>query len=230
MRVDLNADVGEHEGDVALLEVVTSANVCCGAYAGGEDLMLATCDLAVERGIVIGAQVGYRDRENFGRAAQDPPTDVLIAELRRQIDLLAAIADEVGGAVEYVKPHGALYNTIVHDERQAAAVVEAIAPYGLPLLGLPQAASLRIAAREGLPTFTEGFVDRAYAPDGTLMPRTRTGAVLTDPDAITAQAERLLGTVASLCVHGDTPGALDAAHRVRTTLSGAGAEIGSFLG
>ena len=228
MRIDLNADVAESADDLALLDVVTSANVCCGAYAGGEELMLDACERAVGQGVLIGAQVGYPDREGFGRRPQDPPTDVLVDELRRQLDLLAEVADAVGGRVAYVKPHGALYNTVVADERQAAAVVEAVAPYGLPLLGLPGAASLRIAADDGLPVVTEGFADRAYTPDGTLVPRDERGAVLHDPSDVAAQALRLAGQVASLCVHGDSPGALDLARAVRRALEDAGHDVAPF--
>lgn len=228
MRIDLNADVAESADDLALLDVVSSANVCCGAYAGGEELMLDACERAVGQGVTIGAQVGYADREGFGRRPQDPPTDVLVDELRRQLDLLAEVADAVGGHVAYVKPHGALYNTVVADERQAAAVVEAVAPYGLPLLGLPGAASLRIAADDGLPVVTEGFADRAYTPDGTLVPRDQPGAVLHDPSDVAAQALRLAGQVASLCVHGDSPGALDLARAVRRALEDAGHDVVAF--
>jgi UPF0271 protein len=228
VRIDLNADVAESADDLALLDVVTSANVCCGAYAGGEELMLDACERAVERGVVVGAQVGYLDREGFGRRSQDPPTEDLVDELRRQVDLLAEVADAVGARVAYVKPHGALYNTIVADERQARAVVEAVAPYGLPLLGLPGAASLRIATDEGLPVAVEGFADRAYTDSGTLVPRDRPGAVLSDVDAVVAQALRLSDQVDSLCVHGDSPGALDLVRAVRTALQDAGHDVAPF--
>jgi len=228
VRIDLNADVAESADDLAMLDVVTSANVCCGAYAGSEELMLDACEAALERGVVIGAQVGYPDREGFGRRPMDPASDELIDELRRQIDLLAEIADAVGGRVAYVKPHGALYNTIVSDERQAAAVVEAVGPYGLPLLGLPGAASLRIAAEEGLETVREGFADRAYRDDGTLVPRTEDGAVLSDTDDVVAQALKLVGTVDSICLHGDSPGALDLATAVHSSLEDAGHDVRSF--
>ncbi|ALX03624.1 5-oxoprolinase subunit PxpA [Aeromicrobium erythreum] len=228
MRIDLNADVAESPDDLALLDVVTSANVCCGAYAGGEELMLDACERAVERGVVVGAQVGYPDREGFGRRPQEPTDDELVATLREQLDLLAEVADAVGARVAYVKPHGALYNTVVHDERQAAAVVEAVAPYGLPLLGLPGAASLRLAAADGLQVVTEGFADRAYTPDGLLMPRSEPGAVLTDVDAVAAQALRLAPQVDSLCVHGDSPGALDLARAVRAALADAGHHVTPF--
>lgn len=228
MRIDLNADVAESADDLALLDVVTSANVCCGAYAGGEELMLDACERAVERGVAIGAQVGYPDREGFGRRPQEPATDELVDELRAQIDLLAEVADAVGGRVAYVKPHGALYNTVVHDERQATAVVEAVGPYGLPLLGLPGAVSLRLAAAEGLPTVSEGFADRAYTAAGTLVPREQPGAVLGDVDEVVSQALRLAGQVDSLCVHGDSPDALALVRAVRAALADAGHEVGPF--
>lgn len=228
MRIDLNADVAESPDDLALLDVVTSANVCCGAYAGGEELMLDACERAVERGVVVGAQVGYPDREGFGRRPQDPTDDELVATLREQLDLLAEVADAVGTRVAYVKPHGALYNTVVHDERQAAAVVDAVAPYGLPLLGLPGAASLRLAAADGLQVVTEGFADRAYTPDGLLVPRSEPGAVLDDAAAVADQALRLAPQVDSLCVHGDSPGALDLARVVRAALVEAGHEVAPF--
>lgn len=229
MRIDLNADVAESADDLALLDVVTSANVCCGAYAGGEELMLDACERAVERGVAIGAQVGYPDREGFGRRPQEPATDELVDELRAQIDLLAEVADAVGGRVAYVKPHGALYNTVVHDERQATAVVEAVGPYGLPLLGLPRAVSLRLAATEGLPTVAEGFADRAYTAAGTLVPRDQPGAVLGDVDEVVSQALRLAGQVDSLCVHGDSPDALALVRAVRAALAEAGHEVGPFV-
>jgi len=231
MRIDLNADLGESweqwesGADRALLEIVTSANVCCGAYAGDVELMLATTEACVDLGVAVGAQVGYADREGFGRRPQEPTDDDLIAGVREQIDQLAAVADAVGTTVSYVKPHGALYNTIVHDERQAAAVVEAVAPYGLPLLGLPGSAVLRIATSEGLETIAEGFADRAYAADGTLVPRSEPGAVLDSPEAAAAQVAGLLDTVRSICVHGDSPGALDIARAVRAAIEGAGATL-----
>lgn len=228
MRVDLNADVAERDGDAALLEVITSANVCCGAYGGSAYLMYETCELAVQNGVRIGAQVGYEDRDNFGRTPMDPPTATLVKSLRTQIDLLLQVADAVGGRVDYVKPHGALYNTIVHDERQAAAVVDAVVPYGLPLLGLPHAVSLQVAAAAGLETITEGFADRGYRADGSLIPRSEPGALLTTLDEMTAQALRLVGRVRSVCVHSDTPQAALIAARVREALEGSGAEVAAF--
>jgi UPF0271 protein len=235
MRIDLNADLGEswprwESGeDAALLDVVTSANVCCGAYAGDRELMRVTCEAAVARGVAIGAQVGYPDRDNFGRVFVEMPAHELADEVLGQILLLDEIARSVGGVVSYVKPHGALYNTIVDDAVQARAVVDAwqglMAP--LPLLGLPGAVSLTIAESAGIPTVHEGFADRAYTTEGRLVPRTEPGAVLDDPVAVAARAVRLLGQVASICVHSDSPGALLLARAVRAAIEDAGAEVAS---
>ncbi len=235
MRIDLNADLGEswprwESGeDIALLGIVTSANVCCGAYAGDADLMRATCEAAVAGGVAIGAQVGYPDRDNFGRVHLDMPSAELTDELLSQIVLLDEIAGSVGGTVSYVKPHGALYNTIVDDDVQAQAVVDAIqglaAP--LPLLGLPGSVSLSIAEASGIPIVREGFADRAYTSDGRLVPRSEPGAVLDDPDEVAAQAVRLMDSVSSICVHSDSPGAVELARAVRIALVASGAELTS---
>lgn len=235
MRIDLNADLGESwprwtsGEDVALLDVVTSANVCCGAYAGDAELMRVTCEAAVARGVAIGAQVGYRDRENFGRVFVDLAPEDLSAEVLGQIQLLDGIARAVGGRVSYVKPHGALYNAIVDDEVQARAVVEAISELAepLPLMGLPRSMSLEIAQARGMVVLREGFADRAYTPQGRLVARTQPGAVLDDPEAVADQARRLLGGVDSLCVHSDSPGALELARAVRGALEAAGATLAS---
>ena len=233
MRIDLNADLGEswprwESGeDVALLDVVTSANVCCGAYAGDAELMRATCDAAVARGVAIGAQVGYPDRDNFGRLHLDLPSDELTGELLSQILLLDEIARAAGGVVSYVKPHGALYNRIVDDEVQAQAVVDALQGLAgpLPLLGLPGSVSLSIAEAFGIPIVREGFADRAYTSDGRLVPRSEAGAVLEDPEAVAAQAVRLMESVSSVCVHSDSPGAVELASAVRASLEAHGAEL-----
>jgi UPF0271 protein len=235
MRIDLNADLGESwprwksGEDVALLDVVTSANVCCGAYAGDADLMRATCEAAVARGVTIGAQVGYPDRDNFGRVYLEMPSQELTDELLSQVVLLDVIARSVGGTVAYVKPHGALYNTIVDDDVHAQAVVYAILGLTttLPLLGLPGSVSLSIAEASGIPIIREGFADRAYTSDGRLVPRGEPGAVLHDIDAVTDQAVRLMDSVSSVCVHSDSPGAVDLARAVRSALEAAGAELTS---
>jgi UPF0271 protein len=232
MRIDLNADLGESAErwasgeDVSLLRLVTSANVCCGAYAGDDELISATCEACVEHEIAIGAQVGYPDREGFGRVPMDMPPDALRDEVATQIAHLSALARKVDGQVTYVKPHGALYNTIVRDEVQAGAVVEAVREAGLPLVGLPGAASLRLARAAGIQVVLEGFADRGYADDGTLIPRSEPGALLGDPRDAALQAVRLLHDgVDSICVHSDSPGALDIMRAVRVALEYAGAEV-----
>jgi 5-oxoprolinase (ATP-hydrolysing) subunit A len=187
MRIDLNADLGESAErwssgeDVALLKVVTSANVCCGAYAGDDQLISATCATCVERDVAIGAQVGYPDREGFGREPMEMEHEALRDEVAGQIAHLADLAKAVDGEVTYVKPHGALYNRIVRDEKQAAAVVEAVQAAGLPLLGLPGTASLRLAREAGVRVVLEGFADRGYTDEGTLVPRSEPGALLDEP-------------------------------------------------
>lgn len=234
--VDLNVDLGESAErwgsgeDVRLLPLVTSANVCCGAYAGDDDLIRETCAAAVDHGVAIGAQVGYRDREGFGRRAVDLAPRDLVDEVRRQIDHLRALADGVGGVVTYVKPHGALYHRISHDPHQAEAVVEALLADGtpLPLMGMPTSLALEIAVDAGIRTIREGFADRAYTPEGSLVPRDRPGAVLTDPDAAADQALSLVEEVDSLCVHSDSPGAEQLLQRVRQHLEGHGVTVRAF--
>ncbi|MFD9794853.1 LamB/YcsF family protein [Streptomyces sp. NPDC059070] len=248
--IDLNADLGEGFGrwrltdDEALLSIVTSANVACGFHAGDAVTMRRVCALAAERGVRIGAQVSYRDLAGFGRRAMDVPPDELAAEIAYQIGALEVFARAAGSRVSYVKPHGALYNRVVHDEEQAAAVVAGVGLAGgtLPVLGLPGSRLLERAAGAGLPVVTEAFADRAYTPRGTLVPRGRAGAVVSDPEAV---VERSLGlarsgsvvaengaTVAvrarSLCLHGDTPGAAELARRVRARLEGAGVRVEAF--
>jgi UPF0271 protein len=232
MRIDLNADLGESPerwasgADVALLKFVTSANVCCGAYAGDDELISATCAASVERDVAIGAQVGYPDREGFGRVPMDMAPDALRDEVTAQIAHLAELAKGADGLVTYVKPHGALYNTIVHDEVQAGAVVEAAQEAGLPLVGLPGAASLRLAEAAGVAVVLEGFADRGYTDEGTLVPRSERGALIDDPRDAAVQAVRLLHDgVASICVHSDSPGAFEIVRAVRIALEHAGAEV-----
>lgn len=237
MHVDLNVDLGESPErwasgeDRELLAVVTSANVCCGAYAGNEDLMRSTCAIAVGLGVAVGAQVGYPDRAGFGRLYMDMPSHDLTDEITRQILLLEDIAQSVGGHVAYVKPHGALYNNIVFDDVQAEAVVNALVGFTrrVPLLGLPGSVSLSIAGAGGIPIVEEGFADRAYTPEGTLAPRGEPGAVVTDPAAVADQAVQLMQQgIRSICIHSDSPGALDLARATRRALENEGATITGF--
>ncbi|UVJ39918.1 LamB/YcsF family protein [Arthrobacter sp. CJ23] len=248
--MDLNADLGESLGswnmgdDASMFRIVSSANVACGFHAGDPLTMLDSCRAAFELDVRVGAHVGYRDLHGFGRRSMDMSFDELFGDVLYQLGALDGMAHAVGASVDYVKPHGALYNRIVHDTDQAEAVVAAIHAYdpGLPVLGLPGSALLRLTEESGHPVFREAFVDRAYQPDGTLVPRSQEGAVLHDVGAVVAQAVRLAkqgeivavdGTVVpvradSLCVHGDTPGAVQMAAAVRAGLEEAGIGIEAF--
>jgi Uncharacterized proteins, homologs of lactam utilization protein B len=250
MRMDLNADLGEGFGvwrlgdDEALLEVITSANVACGFHAGDPVTMRRVCGVAAERGVAIGAQVGYRDLAGFGRRRMDVDPDELSADVLYQLGALDACARAAGTAVRYVKPHGALYNTAADDPAQAAAVVNAVLAFDreLPLLALPASAMADAAQAAGLAFVPEAFADRAYLPNGRLVPRGEPGAVVDDPYDVVARAASFVlhnrvtavdGTVLpaeprSLCVHGDTPGAVYLAGEIRRTLVDAGVTLAPF--
>jgi UPF0271 protein len=240
MPVDLNADLGESYGrwrlgdDEAMLSMITSANVACGFHAGDPTTLRQTCRLAVERGVVIGAQVGYPDLVGFGRRFLDIAAEDLGAAVVYQIGALDGLARSVGGAVAYVKPHGALYNTVVEHEPQATAVVEAVTSLDdrLPLLGLPGSVVLEIAAAKGLRTVTEYFVDRNYTPEGRLVDRRRPDAMITDADLAAERAVDAArrGVAESFCIHGDSAGAVDMARTVRSALLDAGIELAAFAG
>ena len=226
MRIDLNADLGEGvTDDDGLLGVVTSANLACGFHAGDENTMRRVCAGAADRGVVVGAQVSYRDRENFGRKHMDVEAEVLTNWVAEQLEVLGGIADSCGIEVAYVKPHGALYNRVVEDEEQAAAVLAASG--SLPVLGLPGSAILRLAEADGRNGVCEGFPDRGYTEDGRLVPRDQPGALVEGADAIAANAVEMAraGEVRSLCVHGDSPGAVEAARAVRDALADAGYDV-----
>jgi 5-oxoprolinase (ATP-hydrolysing) subunit A len=248
--VDLNSDLGEGYGrwalgdDAAMLEVVTSANVACGFHAGDPATIERTVGTAVERGVAVGAQVSYPDLAGFGRREIDVAPGDLTADVLYQLGALEAFAKAAGSRVRYVKPHGALYNRIARDPVQAAAVVEAIRRYdpALPLLTLPGSAAMEAAQEAGVPTVAEGFADRAYTGEGRLVSRREPGAVLHDPERVAARAvvmategrvETIDGgqvevEVRSLCVHGDTPGAVDLARAVRAALEEAGVALEAF--
>jgi UPF0271 protein len=248
--IDLNCDLGEGFGawsmgdDRALLDVVTSANIACGFHAGDPQIMLATCRLAAERGVAIGAHVAYPDLRGFGRRPVPTTPDELFADVVVQLGALQAAARAAGTRVGYVKPHGALYNVAVRDAAQADAVVAACAAVdpGLTVLALPGSELLRAASERGLAPIAETYADRAFQPDGTLLPRARPGSVLHDPEEIAARVVRIAtqGRVTaadgseievaarSVCVHGDTPGAVEIAGRVRAALLAAGVELRAF--
>ena len=250
--IDLNADLGEGFGvwrlgdDEALLGVVTSANVACGFHAGDPSTMRRVCERAAELGVSVGAQVSYRDLPGFGRRFIDVAPAELTDEVLYQLAALDGIARVSGTRVSYVKPHGALYNAVVSHEAQAGAVVDAVAAFdsGLPVLGLPGSVLLRAAEAAGLRPVPEGFADRGYTPAGALVPRREPGAVVHDPVAVADRAVRMAadgevvavdGTrvpvqVESVCVHGDTPGAVELARAVRTALETAGLTPTAFAG
>jgi UPF0271 protein len=236
--MDLNSDLGEGFGiwtlgdDTALLGVITSANVACGFHAGDPSTMRKVCEEAAKNGVKIGAQVSYRDLAGFGRRFIDVDPAELADEVLYQIGALDACARAAGTEVAYVKPHGALYNATVHHEKQAKAVVDGVKAFkDLPILGLPFSHLLHWAEAAGLRAVQEAFADRGYLPDGTLVPRGQSNALLTDTKQVVERAVRLLsgelvavdGAVIkvqaeSLCVHGDTPGAVAHARAVREAL------------
>ncbi|TQC41446.1 LamB/YcsF family protein [Rhodococcus sp. WS4] len=249
--IDLNSDLGESFGawtlgdDMAMLKLVTSANVACGFHAGDPATLLSTCSAAADLTVRIGAQVGYRDLAGFGRRFIDVAPRDLTADVIYQIGALDGLAQASGSAVAYVKPHGALYNAIVHHREQARAVVAAVRAYDetLPVLGLPGSVFLEESEEAGLRTVTEAFADRAYTPEGTLVPRSTDGAVLHDPAAVAARVRRLVvdhtleaidGTVLavtaeSVCVHGDTPAAVEMATAIRSLLDAEGITVEPFV-
>ncbi len=228
--IDLNADLGEGcPWDDALLQRVSSANVSCGAHAGTADGIIRTLRWAVDRGIVVGAHPGYADRAGFGRVDQDLTDDQIRVLITGQLDALAGWAKGAGATVQYVKPHGALYNQGQRDQRIAAAMVAALAGRGLPILGQPGGEVERAARGAAVRFVAEGFADRRYRPDGRLVPRTEPGAMLDRPDEIRAQVLALIDRgVETLCVHGDDPRSVGLADLTLATLRGAGVEVRGF--
>jgi UPF0271 protein len=248
--IDLNADLGEGFGawrlgdDDGLLEVVTSANVACGFHAGDPATMQRVCARAAERGVAIGAQVGYHDLAGFGRRRIDISPADLLADVLYQVGALDAFARAAGSRVRYVKPHGALYNTAADDAVQAGAIAAAVTAFdpAMPLLGLPASALADAAATQGIPFVAEAFADRAYLPSGRLVPRGEPGAVLTDEAVVVDQAISIARdghvravdgslvavSAVSLCLHGDTPGAVTLARAVRAALTERGITLEPF--
>ncbi|MGX1162900.1 UPF0271 protein [Arthrobacter sp. SLBN-100] len=249
--IDLNSDVGESFGrwtlgdDAAMFASVSSANVACGFHAGDPTVIRGTCRNAVSAGVVIGAHVGYRDLAGFGRRFLDVSPMELADDVVYQIGALQALASAEGARVQYVKPHGGLYNAIVTHSAQAQAVVDAVKSVdsGLPIMGLPGSEVLRLAEEAGLRAVTEAFADRAYNPDGTLVSRSQPAAVLHRPAEVAEHVLRMAteGSVRaidgsilkiraeSICVHGDSPGAVAMAAAVKSALGDAGVSIGPFL-
>jgi UPF0271 protein len=248
--IDLNSDLGEGFGawtagdDRAMLDVVSSANIACGAHAGDPTIMLATCRAAAQRGVAVGAHVAYRDLLGFGRRPVAVTPDELYAEVVHQLGALTAAARVAGTAVTYVKPHGALYNTACADPVQAEAVVRAVVDVdpSLSVLALPGSELVRAAEHHGLRAVSEAFADRAYEPDGSLVSRSRPGSVLHDPDEVAARVLRMVteGVATavdgsevrvdadSVCVHGDSPDAVAMARAIRALLTEHGVGISAF--
>lgn len=249
-QIDLNSDLGESFGqwqmgnDQAILPIVSSANIACGFHAGSPDGILKTLRAAKENGVAVGAHVGYPDLVGFGRRNMDIASNELMADVIYQIGALKGLAAAARTDVLYVKPHGALYNTIAHDKRQAMAVIDAISAIDNQLILVALAGSPLINwAREcGLTVVAEAFADRAYNSDGTLVSRQLAGSVLHDPELV---AKRMLMLVKdggvmsidgkftaieadSICVHGDSPGALEMAQQVRIAFEQQGIEIYGF--
>lgn len=248
--IDLNSDLGESYGawsmgdDTAMLSVVSSANIACGFHAGDPAGIYRTVKAAAENGVVIGAHVSYPDRVGFGRRDLDVTREDLIADVIYQIGALKGLAAAAGAQVRYVKPHGALYNRIANDAKQGQAVIDAILAVdpSLVLMGLANAPILQLAKQAGLATIAEAFADRAYTPEGQLVSRRETGAVLHDADVIAQRMVQLAreGTLEavdgstikieaqSICVHGDSPGAVAIAQSIRQRFEAEGIEIRSF--
>lgn len=249
--IDLNSDLGEGFGawrmgdDVAMLEIVTSANIACGFHAGDPAGILGVLKEAAKRGVSVGAHIAYRDLAGFGRRKMEPSSAELVGDVIYQIGALQGLATAAGTKVRYVKPHGALYNTIAHDARQAADVIAGIKAIDpnlafMALAGAPVVAQARAA---GLTVVCEAFADRAYNADGSLVSRSVAGAVLHDLEAIGARTRRMAvegrvtaidGTdisleAQSICVHGDTPAAVAIARKVRETLGAQGVTLRPFV-
>jgi len=249
--IDLNSDLGESFGpwpmgdDAAMLATVTSANIACGFHAGDPAGILTVLKEAALRGVAVGAHIGYRDLVGFGRRNMDPSSAELVGDTVYQIGALQGLAKAAGTKVRYVKPHGALYNTIAHDARQAADVIEGIKAVDpdLVLMALAGAPIVEQARKAGLTVVCEAFADRAYNIDGSLVSRRLDGSVIHDPQAVAERMLRMVnesrvvaidGTVIaldaqSICIHGDTPAAISIARTLRQTLEARGVELKSFV-
>lgn len=247
--IDLNSDVGESFGrwqlgdDSQIFDCVSSASVACGYHAGDPKTMRMTCELAVAKGVTLGAHPSYRDRAGFGRRFIDVDPSELTDEIIAQIGALQAIAGSVGASIRYVKPHGALYNAIVTHEAQARAVVAAVKSVdeSLPLVVAPQSVVGKLADQGGLRTVVEAFADRAYTPEGTLLSRTEPGAVISDTtevvhnvlrildgEIVAIDGTRLATNAETICLHSDTTGAVDLALNIRAALDNEGISVRSF--
>lgn len=242
MDIDLNADLGEGgDSDEALLDLVSSANIACGWHAGGANAMRDCVRMAVQKGVAIGAHPSFHDPDNFGRKEMDLPADDIYAGILYQLGALSAIAQAEGGRVAHLKPHGALYNQAARDEAIAEAVVSAVHDFdpSLAVFGLANSSFIDMARRAGLVAIEEGFADRGYRADGSLVPRREPGALIHSEDemlthvlsmvrdrrvrAVTGEWVPL--SVRTLCLHGDGPHALAFARRLRSALEAHGVDV-----
>ena len=242
MAVDLNADVGEGMDDRALLPYLTSANVACGLHAGDPTMMDTTVAEALARGVRVGAHPGYADRANFGRVRMEIPCEAVESLVLYQVSALEGFVRSRGATLTHVKPHGALYHAAGESAEIARAIARGVHRAGpdLVVVGQPGSRMLEAAREEGLPVAAEAFADRRYRPDGTLVPRSENGALLTDPEEAAEQAMHLArdGFVLArdgsrvevradtICLHGDTPGAPVIARRIRERFRQEGIDVG----
>jgi UPF0271 protein len=224
--IDLNCDMGELEDaahEAALMQYITSANIACGGHAGDESTMERTARLAIERGVRIGAHPGYPDRANFGRIEMRMTSEEIAAAIQEQIERLDVVVRRVGGTIVHVKPHGAIYNVAVQNREVARAIGAGVAAWNprVPIFGLAASPMLDVWRTMGLVATGEAFADRRYEEDGTLRSRKLPGALITDPREAAAQAVRLAreGRAETICVHGDTPGAVEILKACRDALS-----------
>lgn len=227
MRIDFNCDLGEGAlHDAELLALITSANVACGFHAGDAGTAHATIRMAAELGVHVGAHPGFADREHFGRRELDLPESRIFSEVVYQVGALQGLARAVGVSLRHLKPHGALYNMACRDEAFARPVVAAAEVFDLPVIGLP-GSKLQTLAVARCPFIPEGFADRRYTPEGTLVPRSRPDAMIHDADEAVNQALTLIDKqkIQTLCVHGDTPEALAFVHALRAALAERSIEV-----
>jgi UPF0271 protein len=246
--IDLNCDLGESYGawtmgdDEAMFPLISSASIACGFHAGDPATMLTACRAAAAHGVAIGAHPAYRDLVGFGRRDMDVPAEQLHADVLYQVSALAGMAAHARAGVRYLKPHGALYNRIAVDLEVAEVIADVARAVGLPVLGLPGSAIATACESAGVRFVAEAFADRGYLADGTLAPRDLAGALITDPDEVAQRVVRMIidetvvavdGTHVSVrpesvCLHGDTPGAVAIARAVRAALDAAGVEVAAF--
>jgi UPF0271 protein len=251
-QISINSDIGEGYGvwsladDRGLLEVVTDANVACGFHGGDPDILLQTCRDAAEQGVTVGAQVGYYDLRGFGRRFIDVPPPSLAADVLYQLGALEGIARSCGLQIAYLKVHGALYHACVQRPDMAQAIADGLRMFGrdIPVMCQPDTAFSQTIAEAGCALLREGYIDRAYQPDGLLVPRGQDGAMITDPVAAAQRAVQIATTgtvtaidgstlsldVESICIHSDSPGALEIARAVRAALEAEGVVVRAVLG